>query len=86
MFNFFSELKAKFVDVKNKISPYQIVLMGDFLMYVEGNITLMTLAKENIVFKVDKDVVTVLGKNLTIKSLSTNTLAISGEICSWEKV
>lgn len=86
MFNFFSELKERFVNIKNKIAPYQLVMMGDGLLYVEGNITLMTLGQENIVFKVDGGVIIVTGKNLSLKNLTTTTLAISGKIVSWEKV
>ena len=60
--------------------------MGDFLMYIEGKLTLMTLSKENIVIKVLDGVIIVSGKDLTIKDLSKTTLAISGKIRSWEKV
>ena len=52
MFNFFSEIKSKCKELSGKITPYQIVLVGDYLMYVDGNVGLMTLADENIVFKV----------------------------------
>ncbi len=86
MFNFFSELKERFIDVKSKIAPYQIVMIGDGLFYAEGNISLMTLCQENIVFKVDDGVIIVSGKNLELKNLTTTTLAISGKIISWEKV
>ena len=86
MFNFFSELKNKYGDIKNKINPYQIVMMGDYLMYIEGKITLMTLSKENIVLKVSDGVIIVTGKDLQVKDLTKNTLSICGKVKSWEKV
>lgn len=86
MFNFFSELKNKYGELKEKINPYQIVMMGDFLMYVEGELSLMTLSKENIVFKVKGAVIIVSGINLTIKDITQNTLTITGKINAWEKV
>lgn len=86
MFNFFSELKTKYLNVKQKISPFQIVMVGDYLMYIEGKLSLMTLSKENIVFKVEGGVIVVRGTDLSLKEISDNTTTISGKICSWEKV
>ena len=86
MFNFFSEIKNKFKETMSKTSPYQIVTMGDFLMYVEGAINLMTLSKENIVFKVNGGVIVVSGENLSLKEITTNTLSIVGKIYRWEKI
>ena len=86
MFNFFAELKERFVDIKDKVNPYQIIMMGDFLMYVEGIVSLMTMQKESIVFKVNGGVIIVSGKDLNIKDLTNNTLAITGKIFSWEKI
>lgn len=86
MFNFFLELKNKCNNLKDKIVPYQLVMVGDSLLYVEGKITLMTLSMETIVFKVDNLIITVSGKNLTLKDITQNTITIVGKICSWEKV
>ncbi len=86
MFNFFLELKNKCNNLKDKIVPYQLVMVGDSLLYVEGNVTLMTLSMETIVFKVDNFVITVGGKNLTLKDITPNTITIVGKICSWERV
>lgn len=86
MFNFFLELKNKCNELKGKISPYQLVMVGDSVLYVEGKIVLMTLAKDSIVFKVEGGVIIVNGKNLTLKDISENTITITGKICSWEKV
>ena len=86
MFNFFSEIRSKCKDVVSKVTTYQIVFVGDGLMYVDGRVVLMTLATENIVFKVDDGVITVSGKNLNIKEISESSLTITGKICSWEKI
>lgn len=86
MFNFFSELKEKCENLKDKISPYQIVMVGDFLFYLEGDLTLMTLTKENIVIKVKNGVIIITGENLSIKDLTSNTITILGKICMWERV
>ena len=86
MFNFFSEITGKFADAKKRITPYQIVMVGDFLMYIEGKISLMTLGRENIVFKVADGVVIISGKDLTVKDISKTTLVICGKISSWEKI
>ena len=86
MFNFFSELKNKCTNLAKKIAPHQIVMVGDYLMYVEGKLNLMTLSAENIVFKVNGGVIIVKGKNLNLKDISENTLTIAGKICSWEIV
>ena len=86
MFNFFSEIKKGVSEIKGKISPYQLVMVGDNLLYVEGKINLMTLSQEVIVFKVDGGVIIVNGKNLGLKELTENTIKIFGKICSWEKV
>lgn len=86
MFNFFDELKAKYDKCINKISPYQMVMMGDFLLYFEGELTIMTLTTESIVFKVKGGVCTVSGKGLQIKDITSNTLTIIGKIETVERV
>ena len=85
MFNFFSELKEKCKELKQKATPYQIVMVGDYILYVDGNLSLMTLTKDNIVFKVEDGVVIVSGKNLTLKDISSNAMTIIGKITSWER-
>ena len=82
MFNFFSELKNKCKELSNKINPYQIVMVGSHLMYVEGKITLMTVDLQNMVFKVNEDIITVKGKSLGLKDITENTLTIVSKISS----
>lgn len=86
MFNFFTELKNMCCEIKNKITPYQIVTMGDYLMYIEGELKLATLCEENVVIKVKDGMVVISGKNLTIKNMTQNTMTICGKISSWEKI
>lgn len=80
MFNFFSELKSKFKDVENKVAPYQCVMLGDFLLYVEGFVSLITYTSSIVVFKVKGGVITIEGKNMSIKEMSPSTITIGGEI------
>ena len=87
MFNFFDEIKTKFKDVQGKIAPYECVMLGGFLLYVEGFLSLITYSPETVVFKVKGGAITVVGNNLTIKEMSPSTITISGKIskveCVW---
>lgn len=86
MFNFFSEIKEKCGNFVGKVVPYKMVVIGGEAIYVEGNITLMTLTETNIVFKVPHNIIIVNGKRLEVKEITQNTLVICGSIMSWEKV
>ena len=86
MFNFFSELKNKYGNVISKINNYQMVMMGDNFLYVEGHLGLMTLSNEVVVFKIPKGVVTVTGEKLKIKDITDKTLSIVGNIKAVERV
>ena len=86
MFNFFDELKTRYNNCIQKINPYQIVMMGDFLLYFEGELTLMTLTTENVVLKVKDGVITISGKKLQLKDISSNTITIVGKIEQLERI
>lgn len=86
MFNFFSEIKSKFKNINEVLTPYNIVIIGGKIFYVEGQISLITINSDIIVFKVDKNIVSVKGKKLNIKDITNNSLTILGEILSWEKI
>ena len=86
MFNFFNELKSKFKEIEGKVAPYQIVMLGNFLLYVEGFSSLMTYSDVSIVFKVKGGVITVEGKDLVIKEMSPSTITIKGIISRVESV
>ena len=84
MFSFFNEIKNKYKDISKKIVTYQCVQMGNYLLYVEGFSSLMTLTSETIVFRVNGGVLTVNGQGLNIKEMSPTTIIISGKILQVE--
>lgn len=86
MFNFFNEIKSKFKGVQDVVLPYQSVMLGNFLLYVEGFSSLITYTKETIVFKVKSGVITVVGKDLQIKEMSPSIITITGEISQVEYI
>ncbi len=86
MFNFFLELKSKYQCIKNKVCPYKVVALGNYLVYIEGKLSVMLFEKENIVIRVLDGVITVRGDQLEIKDITENSISIVGKICSWEHV
>lgn len=86
MFNFFNEIKSKFKGMKDVILPYQSVMLGNFLLYIEGFSSLMTYTRQTIVFKVKGGVITVTGKDLLVKEMSPSTITIIGTISQVEYI
>lgn len=86
MFNFFNEIKSKFKGMKDIILPYQSVMLGNFLLYIEGFSSLMTYTRQTIVFKVKGGVITVTGKDLLVKEMSPSTITITGTISQVEYI
>ncbi len=86
MFNFFSDLKKKYAEIASKVVPYQIVLMGNYLMYIEGNLSVMSIKNDNIVLRVKGGVIVVTGTNLAVKDISEFSITIIGNIKGWENV
>lgn len=86
MFNFFNEIKSKFKGMQDVVLPYQSVMLGNFLLYVEGFSSLITYTKETIVFKVKSGVLTIFGKDLQIKEMSPSTITITGAISQVEYI
>lgn len=86
MFNFFNEIKSKFKGMQDVVLPYQSVMLGNFLLYVEGFSSLITYTKETIVFKVKSGVLTIFGKDLQIKEMSPSTITITGTISQVEYI
>lgn len=86
MFNFFDSLKQKYQIIQSKISPEQCVMLGDYLLYVEGFASIVTLSSEAVVFKVKSGVISVFGDNLSIKEITPNTITICGKIKQVERV
>ena len=86
MFNFFNEIKSKFKGMKDVMLPYQSVMLGNFLLYIEGFSSLMTYTRQTIVFKVKGGVITVTGKDLLVKEMSLSTITITGTISQVEYI
>lgn len=86
MFNFFNEIKSKFKGMQDVVLPYQSVMLGNFLLYVEGFSSLITYTKKTIVFKVKSGVLTIFGKDLQIKEMSPSTITITGTISQVEYI
>lgn len=80
MFNFFNELKKEFSLSLDAVSSYNIVLMAGKFLYVEGHKGILSYNKEVVSFKIKKGVIVVKGSNLILNQISSNTLAVKGEI------
>ena len=77
MFNFFSEIKKE-LDIN--VSDYQMVNISGRCLYVEGHKGLLNLSTELVMFKTKKKIISVKGKELKLKVLSSSTISILGEI------
>lgn len=86
MFNFFDEIKSKAKSLKNKISPYQFVVIGNSLLYAEGFTSIITYTTELVAFKVKGGVVSVGGKQIAIREMTQSTITIEGEISQVELI
>ena len=74
-------------NIKDKtFYPYQIIMVGSSLLYIEGTLNLITLSHKNIAIKVKDGVIIITGENLEVKDLTNSTTTIIGKIKSWEKV
>ena len=83
MFNFFSEIKKE-LKLPSLDSNYQMVNINGNILYVEGHKGLLNLSDELIMFKTKNKIISVSGKDLKLKILSSTTLSIMGEIESVE--
>lgn len=79
MFNFFSEIKKELKLPKFE-DEYNIVNLNGRAVYIEGHKGLVSLSKEMIRLKVKNKVITITGKELKLKIMSSITLNICGEI------
>lgn len=79
MFNFFSEIKKE-LKLPNFTEGYNIVNINGKAVYIEGHKGLLSLSNETVKIKVKDKVITVLGKQLKLKIMSSVTLSVSGEI------
>ncbi|MBO4412741.1 MAG: hypothetical protein J5779_01865 [Clostridia bacterium] len=81
MFNFFAEIKK---DLKLESADYQMVNVSGKGLYVEGQKGLLNLSSELVMFKTKNKIISVYGKNLKLKTLSSSTISILGEITTIE--
>ncbi len=86
MFNFFESLKKEFSLPKNFFGNFNIVLISNKFLYVEGHKGLLKLSTENITFKVKGAVIIVQGTELYIKELTANTIVVGGKINNFEVI
>ena len=77
MFNFFDEIKK---DLKIEASDYQMVNVSGKGLYVEGQKGLLNLSSELVMFKTKNKIISVFGSGLKLKTLSSSTISILGEI------
>lgn len=79
MFNFFSEIK-KDLKLPSFDGGYNLVNINGKAIYVEGHKGLISLSNEMVRFRVKEKVISILGKNLKLKIMSSITLSVTGEI------
>ena len=85
MFNHFQEIK-KNLKLPNFNEEFLLVNINGKALYVEGQKGLLFLSEEKIMFKVNKKIVVVYGKNLKIKEMTKETISLTGEIEKTEVV
>jgi len=80
IFNYFGELIKELNLSENIFKSYNLINISGNLLYVEGHTGVILISTEKIVFKVKNGTIEVKGKNLFLKTLSQNTMAIQGKI------
>lgn len=86
LFSFFDGLKKEFKLRNEDFGKFNVVLVSNSFLYVEGHQGLLKLAEDNISLKVKGGALVVKGAGLKLKELTLNTLAINGKIVSFEVV
>ena len=81
MFNFFSEIKNE-LKLPNFEGGYNLVNINGKAVYVEGHKGLVSLSNELVRFKVKDKIISVNGRELKLKILSSVTLSVTGKIDS----
>ncbi len=87
MFNFFDEIKKNVKRIKDKkLLGFNIINISGEILYVEGQLGVLSLSKENISFKVSGGVIVVDGQDLYLVEMSETTLKIAGKIKKVEQL
>ena len=85
MFDFFDEF---FGEIKKGAYRYQVD--SGRQIAIEGYKNVLRIDENSIVVKIDNGEIEVLGQNLKVKELSTNTIVVYGkiqsisEVCKWK--
>lgn len=79
MFNFFSEIKKE-LRLPSFEGEYNIVNMSGKAVYAEGQKGLLMLSDDQVMFKVKNKIVSIYGKKLKLKDMTSQTLCVVGEI------
>lgn|GEM_PF-6623860 len=72
-----AELDIDIVD-----NGFRVCMFGGGLMLVEGNFTISVFTTENILLKVKKGFINIVGENLALKQVSMGEVIIEGAIRS----
>ncbi|MDD2445258.1 MAG: YabP/YqfC family sporulation protein [Clostridia bacterium] len=80
VFNYFSELVKELNLSENIFKSYNLVNISGNLLYIEGHMGVVLISSEKIIFKVKNGTIEVKGKDLLLRTLSQNTMAIQGKI------
>lgn len=84
MFNFFDEIKNKFVGNGDILTDFNIINMSGKILYIEGHCGVVTINSNLVIIKIKKGRVVIDGENFVLKELSENTLLLQGKIIKME--
>lgn len=85
MFKFFEDIsKLVGLDEKEYVGGYKIINFDGRAVYIEGYRSLMSISKEEVVLKLKKGRLKVIGKDIVIKDLNEGVLVVYGKITSVE--
>lgn len=85
MLKFLQEIK-KILKIPEIDGEFSVLNINGKALYAEGQKGLLFLSEEKVMFKVNKKIIVVHGKNLKIKELTKETISLTGEIEKTEVV
>lgn len=86
MFNFFSEIKQDLMVDGVFLNNFNIINMSNQAVYIEGHKGIISLDKQQICFKLKKNIIKINGQNLVLKKITTSTALVQGNIKSVESL
>ncbi len=85
MFSFFSEMVEKSgIPMDTILNGFRVVNLSNKMVYIEGFLKIVSFEGEFVNLKMKKGMLKVVGENLKIKNLNTNTVLICGNVFSVE--